>query len=508
MRLLLLPLLAFPWISSPAGADLLVGKVVGPGGAPVAGVNIDAVDQSTGNDVLLANDSTDANGDFQVTIPAGVYTISFLPPPPPASTAFALDVPNVVVSGTANLGTVALEAGVVLSGTVRTSSGAPVAGLDVDVRDLATGLDLYIAHDKTDSSGQFAVPCVLGDVELELKANKLGGAPLVSQDMVLAITGNESIGIVTLQPGHIVVGRVLTQGGAPVAGADLDAMDVATGIDVYTPGDNTDAQGDFELIVPAGTFDFDVCPQLASSLAVEVVEGVAVSSGVDLGNITLSPGVLLSGVIRDTLGAPVPGADVDLSHPVTGADVPICGEHAGLDGSYAFTAPVGTWDVSFEPAGYDLPLGADVHPAVSLFSPATIDGALPPCPFLTNYGGGTAGTGGKIPRLKSSGGAPRVGNDAYAFVVKDALGGAFVALLLSNGKLNQAYLGGKLLIDPTSMLPLLGAASPSGEAGFPLPVAITAELVGLSGYAQAFVLDPGAIQGVSMSRGGRVDFCL
>ena len=63
-------------------------------------------------------------------------------------------------------------------------------------------------------------------------------------------------------------------------------------------------------------------------------------------------------------------------------------------------------------------------PSVAISGPTLLDGTLPDCPFPTNYGTGTPGTGGLVPHLTHSGGTPREGNANWAMELQNGRGGA------------------------------------------------------------------------------------
>jgi hypothetical protein len=362
-------------LAAPTAADVLTGTVVDGAGQPIVQCDIDIEDQVTGNELSLSGDFTDASGVFSIVVPPGFYRVSFNPPAPPASTAFPDDVKDVVVAGVKSMGVVQLASGVGLYGTVVTSGGLPIAGINIDIENATTGEELDLAHDVTSASGQFAVPSITGPVRLQLKATGIFPT-LASKELELTITGDTILGNIPLSPGFIAFGVVRTPSGQAVPGADIDARDVATGAKVYTPGDNTDFAGQFTVTVPAGTYDFEACPKFADLLAPGQATGVLVTSTTNVGQITVLPGAILSGTVTDAQGTPFADADIDLDHPVTGVSVPICGDNTDAVGAYAVVVPKGTWTVVFEPTGFDVPYGADVHASLSIQGNTVLHGVI------------------------------------------------------------------------------------------------------------------------------------
>lgn len=511
-RLSLLP--AFFLTAPLASADLLLGRVVDDGGAGVQGVDIDAKDLSSGDDVELSNDGTDANGDFAVTIPPGFYEISFNPPPPPLTTHLVLEVDNVIVAGTSNLGTVALPPGVAVSGRTLDSSGLPVAGVDLDAVDLTTGDSVDLIGDKTDALGDFIVAVPLGLVEVRIDTTTLFDVQVYApQAFELDLSADVDLGDLTLLDGYFLTGTVTGPGGGEVVGADLDVSDSATNFEYFTPGDNTDGSGFFDVVVPAGTFDIEICPKTADELVTAELTDVVVTGDTDLGTISLLDGVFLTGTVTDSGGSPLQGIDIDVRDSVSGLKLPLCSDNTNASGQYSVIVPEGTLDVVFDPS-YSVPYGEAVTTSVLVSGATNVNGAVPDCPFGTNYGTGLAGTGGVVPSLHPVGGTPRVGNSAWGFGIEDALGASPALLLLGVAPLSVPFWGGTLLVNPVpvfTFLPVVlggGLGLPGAGAGslaFPLP--ITADLVGITIYGQGIIQDFAAPNWFALTDGMSATFC-
>ena len=127
-----------------------------------------------------------------------------------------------------------------------------------------------------------------------------------------------------------------------------------TEADLYTPSDNTDDTGFVDVIVPAGTFDFEVCPAFPDGLVATTVKDVVVSSNLHLGVITLQNGVVLSGTVQNGSGAPLGNIDVDVRHSGSGVAVTLCSDNTAANGTYAVLVPTGTFDGSTDMIGVSL----------------------------------------------------------------------------------------------------------------------------------------------------------
>lgn len=365
-------------LASPSAADTISGQVVDANGQPVQGVNIDAFDVFTGSEVALANDATDANGLFTATIPAGLFRVRFKPKRPPTTTHVAVELANVVVVGARDLGIVVLPAGHSLGGRFVDVNGDPVEGVNLDVKDLTSGAEVILQGDRTGQDGSFdiAVPAST-PIELICKTSGVADA-LAPRSLALSLTANTALGDLTLQPGFFLTGSVERAGGLVVAGADLDVRDSVSGEKLFTPGDDTNANGDFSVVIPAGTYTLELCASAASRLVAHEQLAVAVADDTDIGILTMQDGVVLSGTITDSMGQPAQNADVDVRSAITGLAVLLCGDNSNAAGAYSVVVPSGTFHVLFTPAGGCASgLGQDDNRSVLVSGDTVLDGVLP-----------------------------------------------------------------------------------------------------------------------------------
>ena len=370
----ILPLLSVSLLvcASVVQADTLTGRLVDDLGIGIVNGDVDAFDIGLDREIVLTGDSTDANGSFSVTIPAGLYLITLQGPP--GSTILPHLVNNLLIVGTVDLGTVTLEQGYVLSGRVLDQNGFPVFNLDLDVIDNTTGMDIDLTGGRTDIFGLFSI-LVPANIELRFDPRTVAGPTLAPIAMNLLLSADTNLGDTVLEPGYFVSGRVLTTLGTPVTGADLDFTDSVTGIVALTLADNTDASGNFSIIVAAGTWDIDFCPQTANALVGLEILDVSVSADVDVGTFTLLDGLTLFGTVFNELGAPVQGVDLDVNDSTTGLKVALCGDGTDVNGTYSVFVPVGVYDLRFT-----TPTGLDIRTDVNIAGATQIDSVLSPCP--------------------------------------------------------------------------------------------------------------------------------
>lgn len=502
-----LPLLLTALLSLPSLAlgDLMTGRIIAPDGTGVAGVNINAFRSDNGNEEDdLFNDGTDASGNFSTTIPAGVWDLHFLPPGPPATTHVPLVLRNVVVSGTRALGTLQLEAGVSLSGRLVSQGGLPIGNVSVDVFEVATGLAIPQMQVSSNAFGNFALAVPQEPVELRIVPSRTAIPLYFSRRVTLTPAGNTSLGDLVLQDGFLVSGTILrTVGGTPVTGLDIDYIDVATGTELWTPNDSTNSLGAFSTVVPAGTLDIELCPTLASRL---VAKGLrqTVSAATNLGTITLDPGVLLSGVVRDFAGVAVANADIDVNVNGVGK-VLTCNDNTSATGAYTVVVPTGTLRVYFNPPSYAVGLGRDLEKNFVVSGDTVLDGVLPACDPATNYGNGLAGTGGIVPRLRMGPGVPSLGNKDFHFMLTNARGGSTGFLIVGFAPASNPILGGTVLVSPQNAfivpIALGGTPGAAGAGTLDMDAQLSPALIGVNFFAQFFVRDSLAVQGWSFSNG-------
>ena len=246
-----------------------------PDGDPVAGADIDIKIPATGVKIFTPHDRTDSQGLSPSAVPAGTYTIQVDPPPGTIFDRAILEsVP--VLNDTTVVVVLPEVPRITATGSVVDESGAGLADVRFDARLLPGGTAVYIPDDATDTEGSFALSLPMGTYDI------LVGPPPGARQVGLKLANvpalSDSVwGEITLADGWLVDVTVTSEQGLPVAGADLDFLDAATGEEVYTPHDNTDDSGLATVAVPAGTYRLVIEPLAGSGLRTLTVEDVTVS---------------------------------------------------------------------------------------------------------------------------------------------------------------------------------------------------------------------------------------
>lgn len=531
-RLLTVPPLLL-LLGSLASADAITGRVVNASGVGVAGVDIDFVSLGGGGNPHELNDGTDANGNFLTTLDPGVYDVLFFPPAPPVTSLLAGIRTPVVVSGTVDLGTITLVAGFALSGTVHNAASQPVANVRIDVYRENTGALVLIKGNKTSAFGtfNFAVPKNV-PLRAEFLTNAVIGQVLAPLQLFGTISAPIDLGIVTLKTGFHVTGTVRRQNGVAVNGADVDAIDVATGDTLFTPNDNTNTLGVFDVVVPAGTIDLSVIRPTALVLVGVEVKNLFVNAPLDVGILTMRDGVFLSGNVRDGLGLPVLAADVNVTEAATGLPIALGSDNTNASGFYSVVVPTGLMHVVFSPPGPHTAFDKDRHRNVSVVGNTTLHGRLKgkdfsfgtqanPTPagpivalnVIVPFGVGTHGSGPSVPHIQGSlapsgsgtsttvpsalPSAPSAnrGRDVTLRLF-GGLPGAQAELLLGTEERALAAAPELHLVRPSARIPV--RLDEQGSAQITLALEDLAP-IGTKTFAQFMVIDPGARRGLALS---------
>ncbi len=388
MKQLTVPLLltALGLLAPTASADLLVGRLVTAAGTPVAFGDLDfRFPGGSGGNPATVNDGANALGQFAVTIAAGSYDVTFNPPL--GTNLLGVTRISVAVAGTTNVGDIVLPEGVTLSGTVVNAAGVGVAGVNFDAFD-AAGVDQAVLYASSGLGGAFSFNVPAGQYELNLNPASVVGAVLAPRTLPINATTNLNLGVLALQPGFTVSAIVRNASNLPMNNVDLDVRDASTKTVLYTPGDKTNATGLVDVVVPAGTYYFDIKPIFATGMAPRRVGPTTVAATSTLGIVQLQAGLALTGTIRDAYGVAVPGANVDLVQTNTLADVLLVNDGTDALGAYALRVPAGVYDFEFKAPGGSL-LGSEFHPAVSVTTATVLDGVLPPAVIYACFGDGS-----------------------------------------------------------------------------------------------------------------------
>jgi hypothetical protein len=377
--------LAVAIAAAPGAAQVVFeGRVTDAAGRPLADVDLDFWDAQTGLRIDPSapgwegqEDKTDVFGRYEMVVKPEVYHVRYEPPPPRTDLAPVRE-ENVVLGGD-TVRDVTLPPGSRLSGVVSDAAGFPVANVDLDFRDPRTGGQLATSDDDTGPDGRYGTTVIPGTWDVVFEPPRgLGVAALQVDGVDLA--GDAALDV-TLPRGFLVTGRIESDAARPLANVDLDVVE-PTGRRIPTSDDDTDASGAFVLNVPEGVFHLFAVAPAGLPFAAAALYEVTVDRSLDLGTIVLTPGVVVTGTVRDPDGVPIAGADLDLRQ-VGSCDVyPVASDFTDGDGAFALRVEPGAYDVVVNPPigsllpsyrfdAVDLSSDGVVHLAVPTWDPQT-----------------------------------------------------------------------------------------------------------------------------------------
>ena len=261
-----------------------------------------------------------------------------------------------------------------LTGIVSDVGGTPVIRGDLDFDDALTGQRLFTPGDNTNEFGYYSV-CVFGGIYHVSFAPPLGthlvGRKFFNLDLR---TGREMN--VTLATGVVITGVISDELGAPVGGVDVDVDSVGAGR-VYTPDDDTDTlfvTGVYRVVVPPHLYRIRFDPPAGSRLRGVEINAVTIQNDTTI-NVPLSPGLLVSGLIFDNLGAPAGDIEVSLRSLITGEKIFLSNNKSDTLGAYSVAAAPGQFRMEFLPP-LGSPLVGSFMDSVTISSDIVINAVL------------------------------------------------------------------------------------------------------------------------------------
>src|SRR5262249_17986844 len=121
----------------------------------------------TKTSVFLTNDKTLSDGSYLIVVNEGTYDVHFTPPS--GSTLAAAEIEGLSIHSNLGLNVTVLHPGLLVSGTVRNSSGQALQGVDLDLVNEATNRKIFLPNDQTDASGGYAVRVAPGTYDVEYR---------------------------------------------------------------------------------------------------------------------------------------------------------------------------------------------------------------------------------------------------------------------------------------------------------------------------------------------------
>jgi hypothetical protein len=338
---------------------LLAGRVTDPSGTGAGDVDIEFRDARTGAKVFLANNATNAAGDYVVAAEAGFYDLRYLPSR--KSDLVALAVRNFEFAADTDRNQVLVpgkRVEVVVTGT----GGLAIRGADLDVKDAMTGEKLFTPHDRTDELG--VAVAILPDGVYDFIVDPPPGASYAGGRLDGVAVGGNMVLDVRLEgsPRVTVTGRVVDASGSGVAGAVFGARLAGTGEEIDLPDGRTGAEGSFALDVPPLPLDLTLAPPPGTRLVGRRFDVLTATADTSLGDIDLETGFLVTIDVVGPFERPVAGADVDFVSSAGGGEIYLPRDDTDAEGRVVVVVPPGPYRLEVTP------------PPRSGFLPAAVSG--------------------------------------------------------------------------------------------------------------------------------------
>jgi len=141
----------------------------------------------------------------------------------------------------------------------------------------------------------------------------------------------------------VISGTVQDDNSNPVDSVDVKLF-TGAGNPIGIPPTFTDVSGFYSIGgIPSGTYQLQFTPPASTGLLHQTKTNVSVSGDKTV-DITLQPGNIISGFVRDTLGQPIAGIDLNV-YDGNGDKIETPGDNTNSSGFYDIVVPDGNWTV-------------------------------------------------------------------------------------------------------------------------------------------------------------------
>lgn len=322
-----------------AAGAIVTGKILAPDGSTLPADVAQTVHVEVRNDQGAGNSGQcDASSNFSISVPPGTYKVcAFLPPD--SSYGSPAPVKITVTEATYDVGSLKLQArNATITGTVRDSSGTPVASVPV----IAFGQD-GPGFAKTASGADGAYTLSVTPGKWGVSVDPMSDVSYVVMEppvmVEVAADGSETVNFTVFKTDATINGRIINSNGAILTNANGFAVAMQPG----NPGGiGAPVQaGSFTLKVPAGTHEIMVGLDPASGYSASGKTTVTVtSSETRTVNITVvACSSKITGTVKDSSGSLIPGVHVTAFNPASGAVQECFSE----DGNYSLNVVAGDW---------------------------------------------------------------------------------------------------------------------------------------------------------------------
>ncbi|MEW6363740.1 MAG: carboxypeptidase regulatory-like domain-containing protein [Acidobacteriota bacterium] len=346
---------------------LLTGKITDAAGGALEGALVQALD---GNSDLGPSTVTDASGTFVIAVRSGTYDLLIKPPAgdtvDPRSYPRSVDggVDDLQVSKDTSAGTVALQDGYILSGSVQPPSGKlhALAGLVLGIPPDRVLLGVIQAHRGTGNDfSKYAMAVPAGKHKLFFT----GGQALSNESQIMqagsfasvpATVTKDTVKNIKLPVGYRLTGHVRDAQGRALSGI-LFAKKVGT--TTVKDAQSTACivmNGAYASCLPAGQYDLTFIPLMSTAyggLAAQTLQTVTMSAADRTYDVTAADGLVVSGKVADAANKALGGATITFRLVAAEARAASLALVAQTDakGKYRICVPAGTYRIRASPPG-------------------------------------------------------------------------------------------------------------------------------------------------------------
>ncbi|MFH1021960.1 MAG: choice-of-anchor Q domain-containing protein [Planctomycetota bacterium] len=382
-------------IVMPAGA-VISGTLVDTAGAPVAGVEVRALQADLSNENLadaLKTAISDEAGLFRMTLAVKNGATPFFLSlsdrilgatrfPDQRISMNGLEVNgSLVVHGDEDIGQIVVRRGVVVSGRVLNAPAAPVIVTAVQTDSLLP----FRATAQTDASGNYQLQLMEGIYNLEF-APPAGSGLRMGRMLGVVVMGSNLSGKNVILPGSVMVTGKTTAPNGTVLAAEILAVGDSSLKRGYCVSDA--ATGQFSMVLPEGTYDFYLYPVTSGYVTVGYAGRGVAAPTLSLGTTAFPYGRVLSGrILVDADNNSVPD-DADgngTADGVGGVNVVVYEDTGGgIPGGWVGSG------VSDTNGNYRVSLSDGSYVAYVLIPPGVpgLENLVPPAPSLVTVSGG------------------------------------------------------------------------------------------------------------------------
>ncbi len=234
-----------------------------------------------------------------------------------------------------------------ISGTVVDPASAPVDSVEIRLF-TDNGFPIGIPPTYTSSTGNYSLAGLpSGAYLVQFRPRTVD--KLVAVELPVNVSGSSTVRNANLVSGFLLHGYVRDKYGLGIPSIDLQVWDRDTGDLMLTPGDDTNALGYYDVVVPLGEYDLEWRAVSAGSLPyISVVDRVFIDMDTQI-DVVMLVGWAVSGTVWDSLGNPLFQINLDFIDLATGNKIDTPGDNTAVDGTFTVSVPEGEFEMVAKP---------------------------------------------------------------------------------------------------------------------------------------------------------------